>query len=422
MSDEYHRNDFGNGSGTKADDFKDEKNNFLAGSGDTAGAGFFDSAFALKKAVDSGDQLSIGLASAGMAIEILGMVVDPIGSLLTAGIGWLIEHIVIFRWPLDFLLGDPKGIEAAKEAIYKEGKEVKQWAADHKTATEALTEKWKGEAADTFISDMQGVSAQIDALSDYLNLAGKQMGIAGAIIGAVRGIVRDIIAMTLAGILKAAIVAVALAPVTFGGSIIAAITSIMTTVGVAIAKIAKQIADCAKKLGEMIKILVKTRGAADDVVKLTLGGGKIKLPKPPPKGGHPMPPGKQPIEGPPGKPPADGTPDGKPPKPDGKPEKLSDMPLRIVREKLTKELDKLPVDQLSKKDYDALMAKFDYWNSFPIGDLHKKFPKVADALEKTVKVLSDPTYGASGMAGKIIVELTKGIPPAANEKPPEGDE
>jgi len=411
VSDEYHRNDFGNGSGTKADDFKDENRSFLAGSGDTAGAGFFDSAFSLKKAVDDGDSLSIGLASAGMAIEVLGMVVDPIGSLLTAGIGWLIEHIVIFRWPLDFLLGDPKGIEAAKTAIYKEGAEVREWAKDHAAATTKFMEKWDGEAADTFRADMEGVAAQIEALAGYIEFAGKQMGIAGAVIGAVRGIVRDIIAMTLAGILKAAIVAVALAPVTFGGSIIAAITSIMTTVGVAIAKIAKQIADVAKKLAEMIKILAKTRGSADEVVKLTLGGGKITLPKPKPAGGTPMPGGKKPIEGPPPKP-GDTTPEATPKPPR---EKLSDMPLRIVREKLAKELE--GVDGAAD-----ILKRFDYWNSFPIGDLHKRFPKVADAIEKTTKILSDPTYGASGMAGKTIVELTKAIPPAANEKPPEDKE
>ncbi|EME64744.1 hypothetical protein [Amycolatopsis decaplanina] len=414
MSDEYHRNDFANGSGIKADDFKDENRSFLAGSGDTAGAGFFDSAFSLKKAVDDGDSLSIGLASAGMAIEILGMVVDPIGSLLTAGIGWLIEHIVIFRWPLDFLLGDPKGIEAAKTAIYNEGKAVKEWSEDHAAATKKFMEKWDGEAADKFRADMEGVAAQIDALAEYINFAGKQMGIAGAMIGAVRGIVRDIIAMTLAGILKAAIVAVALAPVTFGGSIIAAITSIMTTVGVAIAKIAKQIADTAKKLAEMIKILAKTRGAADDVVKLTLGGGKVTLPKPKPSGGTPMPGGKKPIEGPPPKP-GDTTPDAKPDAPKPKPEKLGDMPLRVVREKLTKVLEGRP-------EAADILKRFDYWNSFPIGDLHKRFPKVADAIEKTTKILSDPTYGASGLAGKTIVEMTKAIPPAANEKPPSDEE
>jgi len=414
VSDEYRPNDFGNNSGTKAEDFKDEKNSFLAGSGDTAGAGFFDSAFALKKAVDEGDSLSIGLASAGMAIEALGMVVDPIGSLLTAGIGWLIEHIVIFRWPLDFLLGDPKGIEAAKTAIYNEGKAVKEWSEDHAAATDKFMEKWDGEAADKFRADMEGVAAQIDALAEYVDFAGKQMGIAGAVIGAVRGIVRDIIAMTLAGIIKAAIVAVALAPVTFGGSIIAAITSIMTTVGVAIAKIAKQIADTAKKLGEMIKILAKTRGAADDVVKLTLGGGKVTLPKPKPGGGTPMPGGKKPIEGPPAKP-ADTTPDAKPDGPKPPREKLSDIPSRIVSEKLGKVLEGHP-------DKARIMENFNYWNSFPLGRLAQKHPDIAKAIDSTVKVLSDPTYGASGMAGKTIVELTKAIPPAVKEQPPEDKE
>ncbi|WP_037319977.1 WXG100 family type VII secretion target [Amycolatopsis orientalis] len=404
MSDEYHRNDFGNGSGVHADDFKDPKNNFLAGSGDTAGAGFFDSAFALKRAVNEGDSLSIGMASAGMAIEILGMVLDPIGSLLTAGIGWLIEHIVIFRWPLDFLLGDPKGIEAAKAAIYAEGQTVKQWSEDHAKATKNLMESWQGAAADQFRADMEGVAAQIDALSDYVNFAGKQMGIAGAMIGAVRGIVRDIIAMTLAGILKAAIVAVALAPVTFGGSIIAAITSIMTTVGVAIAKIAKQIADVAKRLAEMLKLLAKTRGKADEVVKLKLSGNidKIKVPKPGSGGAKPPPSGgaggHKPIE------------DVK--KPDlstEKPKKLSDIATWVVRDKLSKMPDATP----------EMMKKFDYWTSMPMPELTKRLGKSAEVLEKVVKILSDPTYGASGMAGKTVIEMMKSIPPAAKEPPPE---
>jgi uncharacterized protein YukE len=405
VSDEYHRGDFGNGSGVSADDFKDPKNDFLAGSGDTAGAGFFDSAFSLKKAVGEGDSLSVGMASAGMAIEILGMVLDPIGSLLTAGIGWLIEHIVIFRWPLDFLLGDPKGIEAAKEAIYAEGKTVKQWSEDHAKATKDLMVDWQGQAADQFRADMEGVAAQIDALADYVDFAGKQMGIAGAMIGAVRGIVRDIIAMTLAGILKAAIVAVALAPVTFGGSIIAAIASIMTTVGVAIAKIAKQIADAAKRLAEMLKALAKTRGAADDVVKMKLSGNidKIKVPKPGGGGGKPHTP--------------DGGPGGPKPiedvkKPDlstKKPEKLSDIATWVVRDKLSKMSDATP----------EMMKKFDYWTSFPMPELSKRLGKSAEVLEKVVKILSDPTYGASGMAGKTVIEMMKSIPPAAEEPPPE---
>ncbi|WP_181772588.1 WXG100 family type VII secretion target [Amycolatopsis pittospori] len=404
MSDEYHRGDFGNGTGVHADDFKDEKNNF-AGGGDTAGAGFFDSAFGLKRAVNEGDSLSIGMASVGMGIDILGMVLDPVGSLLTAGIGWLIEHLVIFRWPLDFLMGDPKGIEAAKAAIYAEGKTVRQWSEDHAKATKDLMANWQGPAADKFRTDMEGVSAQIDALSDYVDFAGKQMGIAGALIGTVRGIVRDIIAMTLAGIIKAAIIAVALAPITFGGSIIAAITSTIAQVAVAIGKIASKIADVAKQLAQMLKLLAKTRGKADDVVKLTLGGNidKIKVPKPqphtpkPPPGDAPG--GPKPIEGPPGKNPLS----------TAKPDKLGDIATWVVRDKLSKMPDATP----------ELMKKFDYWCSMPMPELVKRFGKSAEALEKAVKIMSDPTYGAPGLAGKIIIDTMKAVPPAVNEPAPE---
>ncbi|WP_328603554.1 WXG100 family type VII secretion target [Amycolatopsis sp. NBC_00345] len=424
MSDEYHRGDVGNGSGISADDFKDPKN---PGGGDSAGAGFFDTAFGLKKAVAEGDSLSIGMASVGMAVDILGMVLDPLGSLLTAGIGWLIEHLVIFRWPLDVLMGDPKGIDAAKEAIWAEGKTVKGLSDAHAKATQDVLKSWTGQAADTFRTDMEGVAAQLDALSDYVNLAGKQMAIAGGLIGTVRGIIRDLIAMTLAGILKAAIIAVALAPVTFGGSIIAAITSTIIEVGVAIGKIGTKIADLAKKLAEMLKLLAKTRGAADDVVKNTVGGnlGKIKVP---PKTGPytPKPPPDKPMIKENGEP-GDKTPEGEgkpgdkdPTTPEGKkPEKVGDMVTRVVREKLEKELRKEVKTQNDQVEMDAALKNFDKWCGAPISLTSGNSKKALEGIEKIVKIMSDPTYGAQGMGGKIIVDMMKNIPPAATAKPEE---
>lgn len=433
MSDEYHRGDVGNNAGIKADDFKDPEN---PGGGDSAGAGFFDTAFGLKKAVAEGDSLSIGMASVGMAVDILGMVLDPLGSLLTAGIGWLIEHLVIFRWPLDVLMGDPKGIDAAKEAIWAEGKKVKEQSEQHKTATEEVLKSWSGQAAEQFRADMEGVTAQIDALADYVNFAGKQMAIAGGLIGTVRGIIRDLIAMTLAGIVKAAIIAVALAPITFGASIVAAVTSTIVEVGVAIGKIGSKIADLAKKLAEMLKVLAKTRGAADDVVKNAIGDnlGKIKLPKPGPH--TPKPPAGEPHGGnqvvkhgdgaPGGKKPEDTTPDGKKPDeptPDpNKPKTLGDKVTRIVRDKLAKELEAKASTPAEKAEMDKLLKNFDKWAGAPITFTSGNSKKALEGIEKVVKIMSDPTYGAQGLGGKIIVDMMKAIPPAAKDDPPEDDE
>ncbi|MDT8911944.1 hypothetical protein [Amycolatopsis sp. PS_44_ISF1] len=412
MSDsEYHRGDVGNNAGISADDFRDPEN---PGGGDTAGAGFFDTAFGLKKAVDEGDSTSIAIASVGMAVDILGMVLDPLGSLLTAGIGWLIEHIVIFRWPLDVLMGDPKGIDAAKDAIWDEGKKVAQESEKHKTATEDVLKGWTGKAADQFRTDMEGVTAQLDALAGYVNFAGKQMSIAGALVGTVRGVIRDLIAMTLAGIVKAAIIAVALAPWTFGASIVAAVGDTIIEVGLAIARIGEKIADMAKKLAEMIKLLAKTRGAADEVVKKVVGGNldKIKVPKKPftPE----PPPGPKPIEGKPGD-----TPGTKPPEdtpPGGKPyEKIGDKVTRVVKDKLVKTLEERVPDAKERK---KILDRFEFWTGAPITFIKNDQAKeAAEGIEKVVKIISDPTYGAQGLGGKSIVDLTKALPPAIQDGP-----
>ena len=115
----------------------------------------------LDKARKENDQVAIGIGSAGMALETIGLVLDPIGSLLTAGIGWLIEHITILRWPLDILMGDPIGINAASEALTAEKKKLEQWSKDHQTALDTLLKDWSGQAADQFKKDMDAVTEQL---------------------------------------------------------------------------------------------------------------------------------------------------------------------------------------------------------------------------------------------------------------------
>ena len=39
-----------------------------------------------------------------MVTDTIGFAIDPLGSVLTAGVGWLLEHISFLREPLDALL------------------------------------------------------------------------------------------------------------------------------------------------------------------------------------------------------------------------------------------------------------------------------------------------------------------------------
>ncbi|WP_435122970.1 hypothetical protein [Amycolatopsis thermoflava] len=229
------------------------------------GAGFFDAAVSLNEAVKENDKVAIGIGSAGLALETLGLALDPIGSLLTAGIGWLIEHISVLRWPLDIMWGDPEGIAAAEEAVKAEKEKLEQWAQDHQTKLATLMESWTGEGADQFRKSMEAVTDQLNAIGGYLENAGKSMKVAGGLVGAFRGIARDLIAMLLATIIKGALIAAALAPVTFGASIAIFIGTTIGMVATALGKIGAKIAELTRKLVDLGASLSKLGKAGDDL-------------------------------------------------------------------------------------------------------------------------------------------------------------
>ncbi|MEY7974275.1 hypothetical protein AB8O38_19975, partial [Saccharomonospora xinjiangensis] len=235
----------------------------------TAGSGIVDATYLLAQAIKDNDTTSIAIGSVGLALDLLGLVFDPLGTVLTAGIGWLIEHVTPFRWPLDLMMGDPEGVSAAQEAIAAQKAKLDAWSEKLPTELDTLMKEWAGAAADAFKASMEGVAAQLKELGGYVESAAKNMGIAGAIIGAVRGTVRDFIAATLAGIIAGAIAAAAAMPFTFGASIPIFLTTCLATVGIALGKIATKIADLARRLKDLLSGLTKLRQAGDDFVNGT---------------------------------------------------------------------------------------------------------------------------------------------------------
>ncbi|WIX92686.1 hypothetical protein [Amycolatopsis sp. DG1A-15b] len=454
----------------------------------SAGAGFFEAATGLDKAVKENDQVAIGIGAAGMALETIGLVLDPIGSLLTAGIGWLIEHITILRWPLDILMGDPIGIAAASEALTAEKKKLEQWSADHQRALDTLMKDWSGQAADQFKKDMDAVTEQLGSLGGYLDQAGKNMKIAGGIVGAFRGILRDLIAMLLATIIKGALIAAALAPVTFGASIAIFIGTTIGTVATALGKIGAKLAQLAKKLGDLLQALTKMGKAGDDLAAAKPPASSLTptptpkpdatpAPKPEPKP-DPKPSSATPEPKPEPKPdttpdpkpepkpdttPSSATPEPKPepkpdttpepkpepkpdttpePKPEPKPEPApssssttpepkpepkpdttpepkpepapsSAAPEPKPHKPFTDQMTDVIKTKLSQMDgvTPEIMQKFDKISNFSVHELGKLFGKEgAEKFESAIKVMTDPWFGKSGLAGKTVVDMIKGVP------------
>lgn len=380
----------------------------------TAGAGIIDAANQLDKAVDDGNKVGIGLGSVGITLETLGLVLDPIGGLLTAGIGWLIEHVTILRWPLDILHGDPFGIKHAEDAINAEKKNLEEWSGKHQTQLDDLMKGWSGAAADEFRKHMDAVAEQLNVLGKTIEFAAKQMKIAGGIIGAMRGIIRDILAMFIAMLVKGALIAVSLAPISFGASIA---TFIATTIGgvvTVLGKVSAQFSKLASTLSNSLKNMGNVNKATDDFNKAVGAGGKQgdkTGPKAEPGNSAPPPPKKDDGAAPGGK--ADNSPK---PGSGGKPPLLDKATHDFVKSKLDDALENAKIVGMTPLKKEEILKKFDNAGNFPKGYLEKMTgEKWARRIEATVKTLTDPLFGGRGAVGKTNVEIVKGTGPTGDE-------
>jgi uncharacterized protein YukE len=228
----------------------------------TNGAGIVNTIDVLQDAVKANDDVTIGIAAAGLALDVLGLVLDPLGTIFAAGIGWLIEHVTPFRVPLDMLFGDPEGITVATSALDAEAEKVAERKSDLERKLAEFMQSWSGEGADAFRASTQELADGMDALQEALKSASKNMSICGAVVGAVRGIIRDLIAGVLGGILAGALAAIAAMAFTFGASIGIFLGTVYTTVVVALGKIAMHIKNLVSKITNAAKALKNVGNAA----------------------------------------------------------------------------------------------------------------------------------------------------------------
>ena len=85
-------------------------NPLVAGSVDTAtpfsGAGLLDSGAQLADAISSGNWIEGVIGAVSVAVDTAATVIDPLGSLIGAGLGWLMDHFDPLKTWLNDFAGD----------------------------------------------------------------------------------------------------------------------------------------------------------------------------------------------------------------------------------------------------------------------------------------------------------------------------
>jgi prepilin signal peptidase PulO-like enzyme (type II secretory pathway) len=250
-----------------------------------SGAGMIDTVAGLVNAAEDENKAAIAAYSVGLAFDVVGAALNPLGAVLGAGVGWLIDHIAFLREPLDLLVGDNIAIRQETEKVKDDAEKYEGIATTHLDALKKL-DGWMGETAERFRASMAHVAKEIEAIGSAINGSAKLMATMGAVVTAVRSLVRDIVAMVIGNLIGGALIAAGLAPLTFGASIV-------TFIGVAVATALEALARIMRHVTKLKAILTGASKAADDLgaalVKLsddaarfTKGGSSAYVPPPKP--------------------------------------------------------------------------------------------------------------------------------------------
>ncbi|NBH02666.1 hypothetical protein [Amycolatopsis sp. SID8362] len=246
----------------------------------TSGAGIFNDAAATLTDARNGDWGNLALDVGTDALDLLGAAMDPLGTLASAGVGWLIEHISFLKDGLDKLAGKPEAVTAKAVTWANISKQLTETAEQYerqaKKVQQSFSDCGSAEAyqktAESYVGVLRGAASHADSASTAMNVG-------AALVGTERGLIRDMISSFVGELIVKALAALAASWCTFGGTIAAFIADTVVEGGILAEKISTRIAKIVEKLEGLAKGAGKSKaaleGAANALKKVGKGVDKI---------------------------------------------------------------------------------------------------------------------------------------------------
>lgn len=242
-------------------------NPLVAGSVDTAtpfsGTGLLDSGSQLAEAIESGDWVAGGVAAFTAAIDTAATVIDPLGSLIAAGLGWLMDHIEPLKGWLNDLTGDAGEVQGFAQTWANISAQLSA-AGQELTRVVADLDSLAGEAIDAYRRFQADAAAHIAAAGTWAGAMSTGLTIASTIVQVVHDLVRDVIAQLVGSIISW----VAEAALTLGLATPVIISQVSTRVASLSAKVGTKLTALLEAMGKLSTLLKKLRSAWDELATL----------------------------------------------------------------------------------------------------------------------------------------------------------
>ncbi|MFF0500653.1 DUF6531 domain-containing protein [Nocardia aobensis] len=227
------------------------------------GIGVAESVADIHDAISSGSWVDGGLAVLGAGMEAVSLAVDPLGTLASYGVGFLMEHVEPLQEALDWVAGDPDTVQAYAKTWENVSTHIKQVADDHKKSVDQDVADWVGSAGDAYRTHAAETNSLLTAASNAASAASSAIAMAGGVVAFVRQTVRDLIAQAVGRL--AAWAAEEVCTLGVATPLVAAqATTFVAKVLTTIAKLFRKLASTFKKL---TPLLHKLKGAWEDIMK-----------------------------------------------------------------------------------------------------------------------------------------------------------
>lgn len=197
--------------------------NFDSFANGTNGLKMIDGAADSAAAFSSGDWIEGTINGVSAALDVVGMILNPLGTACSMVINWIMEHCGPLQDWLDELLGDPGVIKAGVQTWSNVGDHMAGIGPQYRSLVASDTGAFTGLSIDAYRAASSGMVHVFDALSKVAYGVSAGVEVAGGLLAGVR----DFIQGLFSDLVGDAIGAVAQSALTLGIAAPAALTSLV---------------------------------------------------------------------------------------------------------------------------------------------------------------------------------------------------